>query len=109
MLAAPTSSTALQSVSLLYPLQDVFTLYLDREQTVRYLQHLGSSIIENQPIHSGIASLRFSLVQSPAIPDSTFALVGEGRTATDRRFALSLWSPLPRRDIPDLLMNGLEE
>ena len=45
-------------VRLLIPIKSYYTLYVDKNEQLRYVSHRGKSIVENQPLFSNVRSLK---------------------------------------------------
>ena len=53
MLVPECSECGLGNIHALIPVQEIFTLYHDRQSQLRYLSHSGDEILENQPLVLG--------------------------------------------------------
>ena len=99
---APTPSMILPSANLtdlpwirtIIPVRRVYTFYLDRNETLRYLGHSGTTNIENQPVLTQLKALNLSLTLSP---DGLFALNAIIENERRSAHALLATSQLARR------------
>lgn len=102
-------STTLRSVHLLLPIEELYTIYLSRSHTLRYLQHVGNRNIENQPLADDIFGLKLSL-EAKSSDFGPYEIKSHLQLANDviieRRFANSL----PKIPLENLVLNvGLYE
>lgn len=59
--------TAINAIKLLIPIEENYTLYLDKLDQLRFLSHKGGSNLENQPIIKGLKQINFNLETNQAI------------------------------------------
>lgn len=61
------------------PVERIYTLYMSRRGELRYVGHLGSKIIENQPVLKSTAPIKFELLHlNPHQPSELHATLTQG-------------------------------
>lgn len=64
MMASKLSINSIYTIKYIVPLRELYTIYIDRENNLRYLSHRGHSNIENQPIVENAPPLLISIFPS---------------------------------------------
>ena len=95
----PADLSSKQEVIALLPIQRIFTLYLDRSGTLRYLGHAAEQNIENQPIADGLSAIS----HSPKIENELTTLHSLLNFETGRSQRLILRNRLSTRNLDELL------
>ncbi|HMO01738.1 MAG TPA: hypothetical protein PKD37_02590 [Oligoflexia bacterium] len=91
----------LRVVVALVPIKKIYTVYLDRKNTLRYLGHRLGENIENQPILAGIKSIKFKTVD----PNSEIMrLIFIGETFDGKKIVSGASNILTRLDLVDLII-----
>jgi len=88
---------------LLIPIEKEYTLYLSKKAELRYLGHLGSQNIENQPLFASISELHFNATMKPGENLPLFTL--DVLFPKERSFSYASASHLARFSHFNLIMN----
>lgn len=87
-----------KSVMFLIPIEESFTIYLARDSTLRFAKHRGKSLIENQPIATGLSGLRLKFNDSGSLR-AIITLAG------GLEKSLSIRTRMPRLPLSEIIFN----
>ena len=94
MILPKSNPSDLSWIKTLVPIRRVYTLYVDRNSTLRYLGHSGETNIENQPIITQLPKLNLSFSISP---DKLFSLSAIVNQQARPAYSILATSQLARR------------